>query len=160
MAYSTVQDVRLALSVGASGLDGTMSSEVSDDQIADNIAEADAQIDGYLSVRYAVPVTGTVPPLLKFLSRDLAAYLTQLTWLGSVDMGANDPVKLRLERANHILDDLRNGKMTVPLDPAGDDTSQFDPYVLNPYDGSMFTLDQFDLIEGQPLDPSANQDYL
>lgn len=147
MAYSTVTDVRKALTAGASADDTTTASEIEDLQMQDAITEADAQIDGALALLYAVPIV-TPPALIKMISRDLAAYLITLTWLGNIELDDRHPVNLRYKRALSLLEQLQSGSMILPGVPTPDpDTTRNDPVVENPYDGVMFTRCDFDLIQ-------------
>jgi phage gp36-like protein len=74
MAYCTQDDiVKLIPSADLAVL--TTENEVEPDAavVADCIAKADAEIDGYLGIRYQVPLS-PVPDLVKAISVDLAIY--------------------------------------------------------------------------------------
>lgn len=134
MAYSNREDVRRLL-VGARGDDGNRTPDVLDnDQIDDDIANADAQIDAALNRRYEVPFTTPIPAMVKFMSIDIASYLADMRFRGSREYsGTTHPFQLRYDRARRLLDDLGSGRRL--LDGANED----DAIVINPYDGTLMT---------------------
>src|SRR4051794_29296313 len=112
MGYSTVAEVRSALTPAPNLTTGRGSAaELTDEQIADAIAEADSRIDSYIGGRYVTPVAPLDPnanPLtysnvIAFLSRDLAAYLATLTYRGNQDLTDNNPVYRRFADAMSLL---------------------------------------------------------
>jgi phage gp36-like protein len=123
----------------------TSASSLSDPDIQDKIDEADALIDGYLNARYALPIAGTVPPIVLMVSRDLAALYATLTYLGSIPLQATHPVKIKGDAALATLDKIRTGDVMLPLPGAGDQQRTDNAVLENPYDGDMFTLGQFNL---------------
>jgi phage gp36-like protein len=146
MSYSTVLIVRTALAAGGL-LDPTSAASMSDADIQDKIDEADALIDGYLNARYALPITGTVPPIVIMISRDLAASYATLTYLGSIPIAQNHPVQIKAGSAMATLEKIRTGDIMLPLPGAGSEQRSDNPVVENLYEGSMFTLGQFSLFQ-------------
>jgi phage gp36-like protein len=145
MSYSTPTSVRTALTAGGVITDTTSAASLSDPDIQDKITEADALIDGYLTARYAIPITVTVPPLLMMLSRDIAALYATLTYLGSIPLQPTHPVQLKATQALAMLEKIRTGDIMLPLPGAGSEQRSDNPWVENRYDGTMFSLGDFDL---------------
>lgn len=73
MSYSTQDDIEKL--IPAADLADLTSEDSSVDAavVADCIAKADAEIDGYLGIKYQVPLS-PVPDLVKAMSVDLAIY--------------------------------------------------------------------------------------
>jgi phage gp36-like protein len=145
MSYATIQSVRTALSAGGV-LDGTSAASLPDEDVQDKIDEADALIDGYLTARYSLPIAGTVPPIIKMISRDLAASYATITYLGSLPLQPTHPVQIKAASAMATLEKIRTGDVMLPLPGAGSEQRTDNPAVENAYEGNMFTLDQFSLV--------------
>lgn len=86
---------------------GTLDSAVIDGAIAD----ADAEIDGYLSGRYALPLAN-VPLVMTRLACDIARY-----WLFGQD--TTDLVKARYDQAISYLGKVAAGTITLGPDATG-----------------------------------------
>lgn len=71
------------------------------------LADADAEIDGYLAARYALPLP-TVPPMLARIACDIARYRL---W---EDM-ASDEVRRRYEDARRLLEMMARGTVALGL---------------------------------------------
>jgi len=151
MAYSTPAQVRLALVPSSDGSLPTTptntAADLSDEQLADAIAEADALIDGYLGAYYAVPVAGDpAPHPIDFWSRNIAAYNATLTFRGSQDFSETDPISRRFKDTLDALTSVSKGqlRLQLPDNTSGNSGVQAGP-ALNPYQGDLFTPDDFDL---------------
>lgn len=158
--YSTVYDVRNALTPGANPDDQSTASGLEDIQIQDAIAEADGVIDSYLSGLYVIPddVAGFIPgepdPIavltapypVRWYSRDIAAWLITLTFKRNKDVPPDDPIRLRYNMAMMLLKRLADGEATLPNPP-------FEPpgsggggvTVVNQYNGKLFDPSDFNL---------------
>src|SRR6476661_2643479 len=114
MAYSTEKDVIRVL-IGRRGEDRNETpAELNVDQIRAAIADADAQINTSLKRRYAVPFSdGSVPPLVKMMSTNIASYLSLLYFRGAQPVGSEDPIALLYDRARRILADIQNDKTDI-----------------------------------------------
>lgn len=143
--YSSVADVRGVLLPGAGADptdDKTTAASLSNQQIADAIAEADATINLYLSIpgEHQVPldVDEIATPPVRYWSRNIAAFLATLTFRKGKDLGENDPVRLRYTDTMTALIAIRDGKMDNPL-PLPDAPSNLgsQPLVLNQYDTDL-----------------------
>src|SRR4051812_7974795 len=153
MAYSTPAMVRKAL-VPTS--DGTVSStqshtaaDLSDQQLLDAIAEADALIDGYLTRFYVTPVAtvgspAVTPHPVDYWSRNLAAYNATLAFRGSQDFSDSDPVARRYTATIEALKAVSSGSVGLAL-PAqtGDYAGAGAGPPINPYIGDLFRADEF-----------------
>lgn len=160
--FSSVIDVRTALTPGAVSGDNSTASKLEDEQIADAIAEADSRIVSYLPDGYTIPTQqvqqgeGDDPPppttlahnLIRFWSRDIAAYLATLTFKRNKDVSENDPVRLRYNAAMADLVRVTKGELTLPEDEDPSDDGLGDVVVYNQYEGRMFGLEDFDLVSG------------
>ena len=73
---------------------------------------ASDEIDGYLGGRYTLPLP-KIPRLLTRLCCDIARYR-----LCGSETQETDPVRTRYKDAVSSLKDIRDGKMTLGLDPA------------------------------------------
>lgn len=80
--------------------------------VARALADADAEINGYLSTRYTLPLS-PVPAVLEKLACDIARY--QL-----FENAVTEIVKQRYENAIRFLKDVAAGKVTLGVDGNGD----------------------------------------
>jgi phage gp36-like protein len=150
--YCTVFDVRNALTPGAVA-DATTAASLDDAQITDAINEADSRINTYLPSDYTVPQTSVqqgdpvatfvvAPDIIRFWSRDIAAYLATLTYKKHMNVPEDDPVRLRYEMAMEALRLAKDGKITLPPDAnAEDDLGNV--FVYNQYTGNLFGAEDF-----------------
>lgn len=153
MSYSTVPDVRAALSPDADPRDEDTPSSYSDEQLADCIARADTQIDLYLRATYATPVAEP-DELLKDWSSAIAAYLAVLVQAGGNNIEKTDPIQLRYDRALADLVGVSKGDLILPY-PGNEVTGAGDPVVINkPGQENLFTGDEFYDVYN-PHNPSA-----
>lgn len=112
MSYATAQDMidrfgeaeltQLTDRTGAGVIDAAVLGRALDD--------ADSEIDGYLTARYALPLA-TVPPLLTRVAVDLARF--QL--FGD---RITESVKTRRDNAVALLQSIAKGIVSLGLDPA------------------------------------------
>jgi len=87
---------------------------LSDDRmIAAALVDASAEIDGYLSVRYQLPLP-KVPALLGRLACDMAIYRL----LGLRRMGDIEDARKRYEDARRLLEGIASGKVALGLPAA------------------------------------------
>lgn len=113
MAYSTFEQVREVVARDPSQDEGTGAS-LADTTIMGYIAEADQEIDARLSSIYSTPFN-PVPPLISQISRDIAAYLSDMTFREVRDYTSDlNPVLLRYKRAQDLLKLLVSGEMDLP----------------------------------------------
>jgi len=149
VGYCTVDDVRGVLARDTTDPDGTAASMYDGSLLDFQIVAAQAIVDGYLAGRYQVPfLDGAVPPLVTALTVDMAAYRATLTYRQSVDLGADDPVRLRYTDAMAMLKAIAAGDMDLPVTPipGGDSPSTVGTVsVRNPYTGHLFGPDDFEL---------------
>lgn len=162
MSYATVQMVRLALVPSSQGNLPTTptrtAADLSDDQIRDAIAEADATIDSYIGSYYAVPVqpivagsdedgdVGQIPHPIDFWSRNIAAYSATLTYRGSQDLADTDPVVRRYNATMQALQAVAKGsaRLQLPNNTSPNAATGAGP-AYEPYAGDLFTPDDFSL---------------
>lgn len=147
MSYSTVDQVRDALTPGGRATDRTTAAGLTDAQIQDAIDEADSKIDLYLSTRYVTPITvDPLPRTVSFWSRSLAAYFATLTRAKSADIKDDDPVARRYRSAQQQLELIQQGKAQLPIPQLPAEESQNTVTVQNQYDGDLFLPGDYSLV--------------
>ena len=75
------------------------------------IADADAEIDGYVGARYTLPLPLPTPPVLVPIACDIARYRLY-------DDAVPDVVRQRYEDAIARLRDIAAGRLSLGVDPA------------------------------------------
>lgn len=154
MAYSTPAMVRQALVPSSDGSQPTGSNvthtaaDLTDAQLSDSIAEADAIIDGYLSGVYTTPVAGApAPHPIDFLSRNIAAYNATLAFRGSQDFTDTDPIARRYKDSLAFLQAVGANKVSLPLprNTGGAGATTSAGAAINPYVGDLWTPDDFSI---------------
>lgn len=152
--YSSLVDVRNALTSGGTVETATTAASLPDAVITDQIKEADALIFSYLS-DYAIqqdpddPSVATTP--VRYWSRDIAAFLSTLVYKRSKDLPADEPIRLRFNIIMSLLTDIRDGKGSIDLPPAGGDDT--DIAVVNLYEGHLWGPEDFNLAPSGNLGP-------
>jgi phage gp36-like protein len=110
MAYAVQAD--LVLRFGEDELIGLTDREntgvIQASVVERNIADADAEIDGYLAGRYSLPLA-SVPPILNRLSSDIARYHLY-------GERVTDTVRKRYEDAVRLLRGLADGSVKLGID--------------------------------------------
>lgn len=167
MPFSSVIDVRLALTPGAKKVDNETAAGFVDAQLADAILEADGIIKSYLARYYTIDTTETqqIDPSLpansqpvnvevaaypvRGWSRDIAAYLATLTFFRNKDVKEDDPVRLRYGLAMANLDLVRKREIILDSEdfpPVDNADSQSGVFVENTYEGKLFHPEDFRLV--------------
>lgn len=139
VAAVLARDVRDSYGTGADMFDGSI--------LDFHISAAQAEVDAVLTSRYKVPFNAdAVPALVKSLTVDVAAYLATLTYRQDVDLGADDPVRLRYQRAEELLAKLSTGQIDLPGAGSEDPPAQAGgARVVNQYSGRLFGLEDWGL---------------
>lgn len=149
MAYVTPNEVRSIVARDEEQYDSTAAS-LTDAQIEEAIDSATNEVEARLSGQYIVPFSlpPNTPPLVAEIVRDIAAWLADLTYRQDVDYTTgNEPMLLRYQRALDLLTRIETGAITLPgadtpeLPTTGSGTGQ----PINPYEGDMFRLKDFNL---------------
>lgn len=113
MPYATAQD--LIERYGEAELiqltDDSGSGVIDLDVLDRALADADAEINGYLSGRYALPL-GTTPPLVRRLACEIARYMLY-------DDAAPEQVQRRYDAALKTLHGIGAGRIQLGLDEDG-----------------------------------------
>lgn len=113
MTYATKQD--LIDRVGAEALvqltDRSGAGDIDDEVIARALADADADINGYLAARATLPLAAPYPPLLVRLACTLAHYYLYVQ--------PTEAVVTRYKAAVRTLEGLADGTVSLGLDGAG-----------------------------------------
>lgn len=138
MSYCSVDDVKLVLK-GTSGNIPAAADKLSDIQLIDAINNAQMEVDLALSSFYVTPMN-PVPEVIKYITRDVAVYLADLTFRMSKDYGdAANPIRLRYQRSRNLLDGILSGRYYIAVDDSQllSGTSE----VINPYDGDLITVE-------------------
>lgn len=121
--YTSCDEVRLVL--GRSTLPDENkgnAASLSNVTILEQIEDASQQIDSKLNSRWKVPFDEPVPKLIRNIARDIAAYLCDLVYREIRDHESKlNPNIQRYERAMIQLNELANGKATLPGNPPVDE---------------------------------------
>ena len=116
MAYSTQDDILKEISEKDLAQLTSEDDEVIDtDVVATAIANADSEIDGYVGVRYSLPLTSP-PALIKKLSIKIALYnlfSRRSNRLGGMD----ETIKENYNNSVAMLKDISKGVLTLGIDP-------------------------------------------
>ncbi len=100
--YGTDELTQLTDRTGAGGPDAAI--------VARALADADAEIDGYLASRYSLPLD-TIPPMLARIACDIARYRL---W----EDRASEEVRRRYEDARRLLESIAAGRVSLGLPAA------------------------------------------
>ena len=138
----SVVDVRNALAADGQTSGTNTAADMDDNALTDAIAEASSVVDSYVGGPY--DIGDTVPAMVIYWTRDVAAFLATCTWRRSKDFAALDPVLLRYQFTISRLAGIFTGTTAMPSDqmPTSD---VFTGSVNNWYSGDLFTPYQFDL---------------
>ena len=121
MAYCTIEDIRKVLPETdlVQLTDDEGAGTIHPQRLEEAIAQADADIDSYLSGKYAVPLT-PVPAVLKKLSADIAVYNLYSRRLEQIPETRAE----RYRNAVRMLEGIARGTISVgaaaPPQPAAD----------------------------------------
>lgn len=163
--YVTAQDVRVVLPRDLSR-PGRSSPELFDNtEIVLAIVDAQSEVESKTGLIYID--IDDVPELLKGITIDIATYILAIRYnaldvsssLPSTDAGSqtaqsamqapshasSHPVVARWERAEALLQAIYNGHAVLPQAPPGTVIGRTRPYVVNPYEGDLFTMADFNL---------------
>jgi phage gp36-like protein len=115
MAYSSEADILKDISeIELAQLTSESDATVDHDVVSKAIADADAEIDGYVAVRSAVPLD-PVPALVNKLSTRIALY-NLFTRRASRAGGVNETVKDNYTRAVEVLKAISKGDVKLGVD--------------------------------------------
>lgn len=116
MAYSTYADLKKAIPEETliQLTDDEGAGTVNQARISEAIAQADANIDGYLGARYAVPLAAPVPAVVRMLSVDLAVYNLYSRRLETIPETRAD----RHKNALRMLEGIAKGLISLGATPA------------------------------------------
>lgn len=123
--YVSVKEMETLLNGIRSGTPAQPGSpvELNEEQIRREIVAASAEIDSTLGERFTVPFANdpagegeSTPTVIRYITRDIAAYLCDLTYRMSRNYkpGSENPFVLRYQRATAWLTALANGSKTLP----------------------------------------------
>jgi hypothetical protein len=155
--YVEVDAVRLILARDSGQFERTAAG-LSEELIKDAIKSAEVEINAKLGLQYKVPFEdGDVPDLIQEIAKDIAAFMADLTFRQDVDYTSdNEPMLLRYRRAEEMLQLLWDGSLTLPgatPSDTGPAPAERHYTVLNPYQGTLFDLQDFDLGPERPRYP-------
>lgn len=115
MAYATTQDMisRFGQQEVIALTDRENTGEIDEAVLAPALAEATAEIEGYLASRYALPLA-SVPLLVVGICCDIARY--RMSGGSTLE---TDPVRNRYRDAVRLLEQIGAGKVSLGLTQAG-----------------------------------------
>lgn len=157
MSYTTPEVVQLVLARDIDQYDSTAAG-LSTPQIEEAISNAQNEVDAKLALQYKVPFKDfpDCPPLVAEITRDIAAFLADLTFRQDVDYTSeNEPMLLRWRRAQELLQMLVVGSIQLTGVDVNEPVARpsVRPTSINTYDGQMFSLRDFDLGPERPRYP-------
>lgn len=103
------------------------------DVLGQAISDADAEIDAYLAGRFALPLSGTVPPVLVRIACDVIRYRL---W----DQAASEEVTTRYNAAVKFLQSVASGLVKIGVEPEPAATADTNA-ALSVSSGRVFTRD-------------------
>lgn len=141
MPYIEVPAVRAILTRDVLDTTGTAAS-VPESVIATAIEDASEEVDATLRSRYTVPFASPTPKLIAGITRDIAAWLTDLVYRQEKDYDSIDrePLLMRVTRARLLLTKLADGTFLLPPVVGGDDGGIGEATVINPYEPALFRM--------------------
>lgn len=143
--YLMAQDLREALA-GTENLAGTAAT-LSDNDLADAIRKAQAEVDAKLGTRgYTVPFTDP-PELVIDITTDIAAYLATLTYRRGEQINRDEPVSLAYTRAEQMLTQITSGAATLQAPGGAVEAASAAGVVVNPVAGDLWGPADFDLVQ-------------
>jgi len=92
--------------------DDNKTGSVDADKVTRAIVEAEAEVNGYIATKYAVPLAAPVPDLVKQLAIDVAIYR-----LYRRRQRVPDDVRTAYEDAVNKLEGIAKGLVTLGIDP-------------------------------------------
>lgn len=136
MAYSQLSDIKLQLEDAAllELTDDANAGEIDPDVVARAIADADADIDTYLAVRYALPLSST-PAMVRKASVELAICNLYARRPGLLP----EERKGRCERMREFLEQVAAGKRSLGADDPGASAND-GPAATTDKDDRVFTI--------------------
>ena len=112
MNYCSVVDVRNALAADGATSGTNTAADLDDASLTDAIAEASSIVDTYVGGPYA-PVD-SVPGMVIYWTRDVAAFLATCTFRRSKDFQTLDPVLLRYQFTISRMAGIFTGTTALP----------------------------------------------
>jgi len=135
MAYCILEDIRqVILDADLIQLtDDARSGVINESRVAQAIASADAEIDGYCAARYTVPFS-PVPPIINKCSVDIAVYNLHARKAMSIP----EARQVRYDNAVRILKDIASATVSLEEDVAAEEGG----VDYSAPDEKIFTLDK------------------
>jgi len=122
LAYSTQTDLlRVVSEIELSQLTSEIDGEIATDVVDGAIADADADIDGYVAVRYEVPLS-PVPKMVQRISTTIALYHLYSRRQNRIG-GMSEVVQKNYDNAIKTLKDVSKGSVSLGVDPPPGNTS-------------------------------------
>ena len=118
MAYCTIDDLKKLLpeAVLIRLTDDESAGVVNEARAQEAIDSAGEEIDTYMGGKFALPITGTVPPILGKLNTDIAIYNLYSRLKETVPETRSE----RHKNAVHLLEKIMEGKISIGLQPLPD----------------------------------------
>lgn len=86
-----------------------MGEHVDEDALTQAIRYASSEVDSYLSGRYAVPLSGDIPPVIMMVTGDIVRYR-----LTGADVSEKSPILARYKAAVDWLKNAASGVISLP----------------------------------------------
>lgn len=162
--YVTPQELRVVLPRDLTRPGSQMPELFDDSEIIRAILDAQGEVEAKTGLVY--PSADVVPEILKGAIIDIATYILAIRFDALNISGAtpdgvttqtaqsalqqpahasSHPVVARWERAESLLQAIFNGHAVLPPPPPGTIGGRTRPVVINPYEGDLFTMADFNL---------------
>jgi phage gp36-like protein len=148
VSYITLQQLKDRLGTALyARLSDRVAGETADDNVGDQIvAEAEAEANSRLAVRYATPVDLSAnPELADVLAARVLDLAESIAWQSSPFMGdVPDRVRLLRMDATRWFDDVARGRVQLPAATLPHSTTAFDDVARVTSTERVFTADELD----------------
>lgn len=113
MAYSTLKDIVKVIPEDTiiQLTDDAASGSVETPRVDEAIAQADDEINIYIGVKYTVPLSSPVPPIIRGISCDIAIYKLYKRRVEEIP----ETRLITYRDAIKVLKEIRDGKMPLPI---------------------------------------------
>jgi phage gp36-like protein len=141
--YATISDLRLVLDSTDAGT-GT-GAQLSEEQLTLAIAAASGRVSLYAGAIFDSSSPAAEPPdVFNSLTLDIAAWYAMTYYMKSKQMGPNSPVVLRYVEAMKVLEDARDGKVSLTVGVSGSNSGSAlvinrIPNIFRPEDSNTIT---------------------
>lgn len=122
--------------------DDANAGSIDTDRLEESIDTASDEIDTYIGGRYSLPITGTVPPIIKKMCCDIAIY----NLYSRVKESIPELRQKRYDAAVRLLEKIAKGEISIGIQPPPD------PPSAGNYEGGMQVSARTKMFDAATLD--------